>query len=156
MVLRTGTLEKLLDRFHVFPFRCQLCTTRFRSYWPVMLARPPETDRREYVRLAASFQASVLTETGSRMEGWTTELSMNGCTFESDRTLSVGTLLELTVKPASMEAPITVETAVVRSVREGSMGCRFLNLQPDECHRLSRVILNLLVGQHIRAFHQSP
>ncbi|MCP9464819.1 MAG: PilZ domain-containing protein [Nitrospira sp.] len=156
MAHRTGALEKLLDRLHVFPFRCQLCTTRFRAYWPDTLANLSEIDRREYVRLAASFQASLLAEARFRMEGRTTELSMNGCTFESDRTLLVGTLLELTIKPASMGAPITVETAVVRSVRKGSMGCRFVSLQPDDCHRLSRVILNLLVGQHIRAFHLSP
>ncbi|MFN3681983.1 MAG: PilZ domain-containing protein [Nitrospira sp.] len=81
---------------------------------------------------------------------------MNGCTFESSTTLSVGTLLELTIKPASMETPITVKTAVIRSVRERAIGCRFVSLQPDECHRLSRVILNLLVGQHIQAFHRSP
>ncbi len=75
---------------------------------------------------------------------------MGGCTFESSATLPIGTLLELVIKPASGEEPITVETAMVRSVREGSMGCRFVSLQPDERHRLSRVILNLLVGQHIR------
>lgn len=155
MVHRTGALEKLLDRFHIFPFRCQLCATRFRTYWPVTLAHSSESDRREYVRLAASFQASIFPETSSRMEGWTTELSMNGCTFESAGTLPISTLLELTIKPASMEVPITVETAIVRSVREGSIGCHFVSLRPSEHHRLSRVILHLLVGQHIRAFHLS-
>ncbi|MFN3681468.1 MAG: hypothetical protein ACK4VP_05430, partial [Nitrospira sp.] len=61
MAHRTGVLETLLERFRIFPFRCQLCTTRFRTHWLVTLTHPSQTDRREYVRLAASFQASVLT-----------------------------------------------------------------------------------------------
>ena len=28
-----GTVEWLLNRLKVFPFRCQLCTTRFRAFW---------------------------------------------------------------------------------------------------------------------------
>ncbi|MCP9470119.1 MAG: PilZ domain-containing protein [Nitrospira sp.] len=147
---RTGTIEKLLYRFHVFPFRCQLCAARFRAHWSVSPAREQTVDRREYIRLAASFQASLLADNDARMEGRMTEISMDGCTFESSTMLPLGSLLELVIKPASEEEPIVVETAVVCSVRPESMGFRFIGLQPADRRRLSQVILNLLVGQRRR------
>jgi hypothetical protein len=147
---RTGTIEKLLYRFHVFPFRCQLCAARFRAHWSASPAHKQTVDRREYVRLAASFQASLLADNGARMEGRTTEISMDGCTFETSATLPLGSLLELVIKPASEEEPIVVETAMVRSARPESMGFRFIGLQPADRRRLGQVILNLLVGQCIR------
>ncbi|MCP9472769.1 MAG: PilZ domain-containing protein [Nitrospira sp.] len=147
---RAGTIEKFLYRFHVFPFRCQLCATRFRAHWSASPAHEQTVDRREYVRLAASFQASLLADNGARMEGRTTEISMDGCTFERSTMLPLGSLLELTIKPASEEEPIVVETALVCSARPESMGFRFIGLQPADRRRLGQVILNLLVGQCIR------
>jgi hypothetical protein len=65
-----------------------------------------------------------------------------------------GSLIELMIKPASDEDVITIETAKVCSVRQETMGVRFLDLQPHDKHRLSQVILNLFVGQSIRPNYQ--
>jgi len=107
-------------------------------------------DRREYTRLSSSFQAHLVDSDAVRMDGRVTEISMGGCTFETSTMLPHGSLLELTIKPASDDDPITIETATVCSVRQESMGVRFLELQPADKHRLSQVVLNLFVGQSIR------
>lgn len=84
------------------------------------------------------------------MEGRVTEISMGGCTFEASDALPQGTLLELMIKPASDEETITIKKALVCSVRKESIGVRFLGLRIDDKHRLSQVVLNLLVGQSTR------
>ena len=89
-----------------------------------------------------------------RLDGRVTEISMGGCTFEASGVLPQGSLLELMIKPASDEDVITIETATVCSVRQEAMGLRFIDLQPDDKHRLSQVVLNLVVGQSIRPNYQ--
>jgi hypothetical protein len=53
------------------------------------------------------------------------------------------------IRPAAEEEAIKVETAMVCSLRAGSMGIRFLELLAKDKHRLSQVILSLLVGQNV-------
>ena len=150
MTYQERTVERLLHCLHIVSFRCQLCTTRFHTYWPGSSGRPQPMDRREYTRLPSSFQAHLVDSDAVRMEGRVTEISMGGCTFETSTMLPRGSLLELMIKPASDEDVITVETATVCSVRQELMGVRFLELQPADKHRLSQVVLNLFVGQSIR------
>jgi hypothetical protein len=74
---------------------------------------------------------------------------MGGCTLETTEALPRGTFLELTIKPASDEEVIKVETAMVCSLRAESMGVRFLELLANDKHRLSQVVLSLMVGQNV-------
>lgn len=150
MTYQERTVERLLHCLHIVSFRCQLCTTRFHTYWSGSSGRPQPMDRREYARLPSSFQAYLVDTDAMRMDGRVTEISMGGCTFETSAMLPQGSLLELMIKPASDEEVITVETATVCSVRPESMGVRFLDLQMPDKHRLSQVVLNLFVGQGIR------
>ncbi len=76
---------------------------------------------------------------------------MGGCTIETSDALPRGAFLELTIAPASDKETITIETAVVCSARQESMGIRFLELQPNDMQRLSQVVLSLLVGQSIHS-----
>ena len=62
-------------------------------------------------------------------------------------------MLELTIKPASDEDEITIDTAMVCSARRESIGVRFLEFQAKEKQRLSQVVLSLLVGQSL---HPNP
>ncbi len=143
-----GTVERMLNRVKVFPFRCQLCTTRFRAVWtgsPTNATR--EVDRREFKRLPASFHANLLADNALRTDDRVTDISMGGCTLETAAALPRGTFLELMIKPASDEEAIKVDTAMVCSVRPESMGVRFLEFQTSDKQRLSHVILSLLVGQ---------
>lgn len=145
---QSGTVERVLNRFKVFPFRCQLCMSQFRAFWPSSMDASREFDRREFKRLPASFQAKAFTEQTRRSDHHLTDISMGGCTLETTSTLPKGTFLELLIKPASDEEAIKVETAMVCSVRPESVGVQFLEFHPNDQQRLSQVVLSLWVGQH--------
>lgn len=149
MIHDEGIMERTLNRFHFFPFRCQLCTTRFRVFRSQSSFPPPATDRREYTRLPVSFRANLLADSSSQTTNRVTDISMGGCTLETAATLPQGTFVELVIKPASDEEPIKIEAAMVCSSRPGSMGLRFLEMVTADKNRLSQVILSLLVGQNL-------
>ncbi len=146
-----GPVERVLNHVKVFPFRCQLCTSRFHAFWS---GAPPHAtqafDRRQFKRLPTSLRACVVADHTVRMQNRVTDLSMAGCTLETPSVLPRGTFLELRIKPASDEDEITIDTAMVCSVRGDSMGVRFLEFQLPEKQRLSQVVLSLLVGQNIQ------
>jgi len=144
-------MERILNRLRLFSFRCQLCTTRFRTYRNQPPDRASIVDRRQYKRLPVSFRANLLTENAMRMDNRVTDISMGGCTLETTTTLPQGTFIELVIKPASDEDPIKIETAMVCSSRPESMGIRFLEMVADDKNRLSQVILSLLVGQSLHS-----
>ena len=146
-----GTVERILNRFRMFSFRCQLCTARFRVYRSQPPGQSSVSDRRQYKRLPVSFRANVLADNAVRMDNRVTDISMGGCTLETTTTLPQGSFIELVIKPASDEEPIKIETAVVCSSRPESMGIRFLEMVADDKNRLSQVILSLLVGQSLHS-----
>jgi c-di-GMP-binding flagellar brake protein YcgR len=144
-----GTVEKMLSRFNMRPFRCQLCTRRFHAFWTKLPDATHSVERRQYKRLPVSFHAEVFPDTTQRVRGRITDISMDGCTVETSELLPLGTFMEITITPASDEEAITVETAAVCSVRKESMGVHFLELPSGDKVRLSQVILSLLIGQSI-------
>ena len=151
VVYDEGTWERILNRFRVFPFRCQLCTARFRSYRNQPAEQTSVADRRQYQRLPVSFRANLLADDAIPTPNRVTDISMGGCTLETVATLPQGTFVELVIKPASDEEPIKIETAMVCSSRPGSMGLRFLEMVTADKNRLSQVILSLLVGQSLHS-----
>jgi c-di-GMP-binding flagellar brake protein YcgR len=144
-------MERILNCFRIFSFRCQLCTTRFRAYRNQPAGQTSIADRRQYKRLPVSFRANLVSESAMRTDNRVTDISMGGCTLEAATTLPEGTFIELTIKPASDEAPIKIESAMVCSSRPESMGIRFLEMVSDDKNRLSQVILSLLVGQSLHS-----
>ncbi|HEU5092151.1 MAG TPA: PilZ domain-containing protein [Nitrospira sp.] len=144
-------MGRLLSRFRILSFRCQLCTRRFRAYRNQLPGQTSITDRRQYKRLPVSFRANLLAENAVRMDNRVTDISMGGCTLETTTTLPQGTFIELVIKPASDEEAIKIETAMVCSSRSESMGIRFLEVVADDKNRLSQVILSLLVGQSLHS-----
>ncbi|MGE0643855.1 MAG: PilZ domain-containing protein [Nitrospira sp.] len=149
MIHDDGIVERVLNRIGVFPFRCQLCTTRFRIFRSQNPTAPSASDRREYTRLPVSFRANILADDRVPAANRVTDISMGGCTLETAATLPQGSFIELVIKPASDEEPIKIETAMVCSSRPGSMGVRFLEMVTADKNRLSQVILSLLVGQNL-------
>jgi c-di-GMP-binding flagellar brake protein YcgR len=143
---REGTVERVLGRMNVFPFRCQLCTNRFRAFWSGARENTLAFDRRQYKRLPTSIEAQFLTDSNLRATNRITEISMGGCTLQTTSEVARGTFLELSLKPASGEEPITIESAMVSSVRPSSMGVRFLEIEPRDKQRLSQIVLGLLVS----------
>ncbi|HEU5406891.1 MAG TPA: PilZ domain-containing protein, partial [Nitrospira sp.] len=124
-----------MNRFRIYSFRCQLCTTRFRAYLNQTPGQTSVADRRQYKRLPVSFRANLLSGNAARMDNRVTDISMGGCTLETTTTLPQGTFIELVIKPASDEEPIKIETAMVCSSRQESMGIRFLEIVADDKNR---------------------
>lgn len=149
MIHDEGIVEGILNRVGLFPFRCQLCTTRFRVFRSQTPTTPSAADRREYMRLPVSFRANIFADNSAPTTNRVTDISMGGCTLETATTLPQGSFIELVIKPASDEEPIKIETAMVCSSRPGSMGLRFLEMVTPDKNRLSQVILSLLVGQNL-------
>ncbi len=143
---REGTVERLLGHINVFPFRCQLCTNRFHAFWSGARGNTQAFDKRQYKRLPTSIEAQFLTDSNLRGTNRITEISMGGCTMRTTAEVARGTFLELTLKPRSEEEPITVESAMVSSVRPSSLGVCFLEMGPRDKQRLSQIVLGLLVS----------
>ena len=143
---RSGLVERLLSRVGVYPFRCQLCGRRFRATQPGTrwVAQPPE--RREFDRLVARLPASL--STGAlAAEGAVTQISMAGCTLETDALLVVGAVLRLRLHLPADRA-LEVDGAVVRWVRERTVGLEFLSQRADERARLRRFVGGLVAVYH--------
>lgn len=143
---REGRVENLLGLVSVFPFRCQLCTNRFRAYYSGGRHNTQAFDRRQYTRLPASIEAQVLDRNQSVMTNRITDISMDGCTLQTTG-FPKGAFIELILKPTVEEQTIHIETAMVCSVRPLSTGIRFLEIPPEHYRRLAQVVLGLLVGQ---------
>ena len=141
-----GGIERLLSLVNLFPFRCQLCMTRFRSISPNARQNRQVSDRRQYTRLAASIEAQVLDKQQSAATNRITDISMDGCTLQTTGFLK-GAHIELVLKPSVENEMIRIEKAMVCSVRPSSIGVRFLDVQLEYQRRLAQVILGLLVGQ---------
>jgi PilZ domain len=143
---REGRVERVLGRINVFPFRCQLCTNRFRAFWSGARENTQAFDQRQYKRLPTSIESQFLTDSNLRGTNRITEISMGGCTLRTTAEVARGTFLELTLKPTSGEEPITIESAMVSSVRPSSIGISFLEMGPRDKQRLSHIVLGLLVS----------
>jgi hypothetical protein len=141
-----GRAERLLSHVNVFPFRCQLCTNRFRAFYSGARHNTQAFDRRQYTRLTASIEAQVLDRNQPAVTNRITDISMDGCTLQTTGFLE-GAFIELVLKPAVEEETIHIETAMVCSVRPLSLGIRFLEIPPEHYRRLAQVVLGLLVGQ---------
>jgi hypothetical protein len=141
-----GRVERLLSHVNVFPFRCQLCTNRFRAFYSGARHNTQAFDRRQYIRLPASIEAQVLDYKQPAVTNRITDISMDGCTLQATG-FPKGSFIELVLKPIVAEETIRIETAMVCSVRPLSLGIRFLEIPPEHCRRLAQVVLGLLVGQ---------
>jgi c-di-GMP-binding flagellar brake protein YcgR len=141
-----GKVERLLSRVNVVPFRCQLCTNRFRAFYSGARHGTQAFDRRQYARLTASIEAQVVDRNQPAATKRITDISMDGCTLQTTG-FPKGAYVELVLKPALAEEAIRIETAMVCSVRPTSMGLRFLEVPPEHQRRLGQVVHGLLVGQ---------
>jgi len=141
-----GRIERLLSRINVYPFRCQLCTNRFRVFHAGARHSTQAFDRRQYTRLQASIEVQVLDHKQLPVTHRIIEISMDGCTLQTTG-FPKGSFIELILKPTVEEEMIRIETAMVCSVHPLSMGIRFLEIPAEHYRRLAQVVLGLLVGQ---------
>jgi PilZ domain len=132
-----GVLDFLLLLLFLQPFRCQLCTQRFRYF-----GRRYPADRREYHRTATRFP-TVFSGGQKQGSGVISDISMGGCALETDSKLFMGSLLRLLVQVSDDEPALLVDAAVVRSLRPKAVGLRFMHIRSDERERLRQVVRRL-------------
>ena len=100
-----------MSRLNVFPFRCQLCTNRFRAFYTGMRHNTQAFDRRQYKRLTASIEAQVFDHKQLTVTNRIIDISMDGCTLQTTA-FPKGAFIELVLKPTEEET-IHIETAMV-------------------------------------------
>ncbi len=140
---REGVLERLASLVYVYPFRCQLCTHRFRVLqWGIRYANQL-VDRRQFERIPARV---LVTFSGDRIsgEGVVTNLSVRNCALQTATPLSEGALLQMRLQIWDRKPAVTIERAAVRSIRPSSVGLQFIEFQGGESHRLGQFVSGLL------------
>jgi PilZ domain len=132
---RVGATDHVLSVFRLYPFRCQLCTTRFRAF---QARRQHGTDHREYDRLIV--QVPVTLRSGAdQIEGQTVDLSLTGCSVRVEAPFAPGSTVHLRLRLGA-GGDVDVQSAVVRSQREGGLGLQFERLAPADRERLGRYL----------------
>jgi hypothetical protein len=141
-----GIMERLFNRFGLFTYRCQVCTNQFRAIRSGARHATQQFDRRQYRRLVANIPAAVTVDQPS-FEGMITDVSMGGCTMQTEATFPRGTFVEVLLKPPQSEMDIKVDAAMICSQRGSTVGLKFLEFEPDDKYRLGELVLSLLVTQ---------
>lgn len=147
---RKGLIENLLSTAYIYPYRCEVCSSRFHSMeWGRRYRKEtPSGDRRQHERFEIRCPAWFSTDDGGspsqQGEAVLTDLSLGGCGLETDVPLEAGTVLLLQMQTWEDQLPIRVDRAVVRSIRPRIVGLEFMQFQPREKHRLSLFVKGLL------------
>ena len=138
---RAGFRDHLLGAVHFYPFRCQLCTARFRRFQ----ARHHTTrasDRREYDRLLVKIPVT-LAAGAVRGEGQTIDLSAAGCSLRTNAPFTVDTTVQLWLQ-LGQAGVVEVQAAVVRTAGEDGLGLHFVRIAGPERERLNRYLARFL------------
>ena len=103
-------------------------------------------EKRKHPRFVCEFTVSFegVQATGS---GTVSNLSMGGCSLQSDTDLHTGAHMELRISPPDHESPIRVGLAVVLRVKGRKSGVEFINMEPEEQERLRRCVNTLETRQ---------
>lgn len=145
IVAPAGTLARWLRLLSVVPFRCQLCAWRFHRFSFHPAVHPLPGEKREYVRLPTRFHA-VVGGTNGPSPAVIVDLTVAGCALQTTSPMTKGAFVNLHLAPFEEEqAPIKVETAIVRSRRPDAMGVQFLELSAGDTRRLREYVQELLM-----------
>ncbi len=142
--------EYLLRLLHVYPFQCQVCSTRFTKYQTGEQRTQTPADRRNYQRIATALRVTISGDAGTG-EGVAGDLSMDGCNLRTTLQFTVGDRLQLSLHPQGETEPIVIERALVRSVTSTSAGVQFVHFSARGRERLSRIVRQLLTDQRTSA-----
>ncbi|ALA56707.1 PilZ domain-containing protein [Nitrospira moscoviensis] len=132
--------DSLCSAFTIYPFRCQLCAKRFRTF----LGHRAKLPRRGFERVSVSFPVWIKPRPAPPLhmgrEGVLENLSLRGCRIRAETPFALGTRVELEFQYADTSFPITIDEAVVRSITEDGIGLRFVQLQRADERRIRQII----------------
>lgn len=144
---RRGRLDRILRHFRVVPFRCQLCSRRFRALRLGLQDGARAGDRREYDRVKLSLPVSVSFH-HTRASGALVSLSLGGAEITTGFQPPAGALVQIEIGVPGGE-PIAVDGALVRSARPGIVGVQFVWARLDSKERLRDLVLRGLGGDDV-------
>ncbi len=137
---RKTVSDRLLSLLTIYPSRCQLCATRFRTF----LGQPATNQRRNYERVGVEFpvwfKPSVSNTQEIGRQGVLENLSIRGCRIRCDAPVPTGTSIKFEFQPSSFTFPITIDGAVVRSSSKDAIGVRFVRLLREDELRIRQII----------------
>ena len=99
-------------------------------------------ERRKHPRFVCQYSISFVGG-GITGSGTVSNLSMGGCTMQTDTDVHVGTYMEFRISSPDYEQPIPVGLAGVRWVKGQECGLEFINMEPEEQARLRRLLRTL-------------
>jgi hypothetical protein len=134
-----GVGEQLLRHLGIYPFRCQLCTCRYRVFQLGARHEPQLSDIREYDRLRIIFPATLQMSQGD-IKGTIRDLSVKGCWVEGATRAARGTMMRVSLYAPSIGAPVIIDQAVVRWTLGAGMGLEFVNVEATQAARLGTVV----------------
>lgn len=98
--------------------------------------------RRQRLRLPVKLPV-ILSCVYGEIRGVITDLSMRGCALESEICLDEGSVVRLQVCVPNERMVITVDYAVVRTVKDSRVGLEFLNITQVAKDRLGRLVFHV-------------
>jgi hypothetical protein len=140
LAARKTLSDDFLSALTVYPFRCQLCAQRFRSF----LGRRTSNPRRSFERVNVSFPVWFKPRRSSSYavgeEGVIDNLSIRGCRIRCATPVTAGSCLELEFQHSNSSFPITIDEAVVRSSVDNTIGLRFVQLRRRDELRIRQIV----------------
>ena len=100
-------------------------------------------DRRATSRYLVQFETTFSKEQGVIEGGTLTDLSMEGCSVESDARLTRGSALSLRLILSAGQRPIEIDQAEIRWVKGLVCGVTFITIKEKEQERLQQLITDL-------------
>jgi PilZ domain len=138
-VRRQTIAERLLSLLYIYPFHCQLCGCRFKTLrWGVRYVRIDE-DARDYERLPTDFPFTLV-HNGVTVKGRVSEISMSGCTLQTETPMRLGQVIDLKLHISN--DPIMIDSLVIKNSSANRAGVEFLRLRQRE-----RMRLQFFIGQ---------
>lgn len=93
-------------------------------------------DPRSYTRIPVRVSGCFAYGSGGWIDGMIVDLSAGGCRIETRARIQPPSYLQLILTASDEDLPISIDLAVVRWVKEGQIGVRFLSLQAEQQKRL--------------------
>lgn len=139
---RIGRVERLISLVSVYPFRCQVCMHRFRAWRRGIRYSRHRDDRREYTRADVRLPV-IVSFHGALSNGELSNMSVTGGTVDTDLRAPEDALIQLEIELPDGQM-VAIDGAIVRSVREHSLGLQFTWIRTPERARLQAFVIDVL------------
>lgn len=97
-------------------------------------------DPRSHTRIPVQVSGCFAFGFGGWVEGIIVDLSFEGCRIETRARIQPPSYLQLILTASAESLPISIDLAMVRWVKEGQVGVRFLSLQAEQQERLRWIL----------------